>query len=131
MLDVHRSTCRGIIGSKYYGAESIRLGDFGASKTKPAICPNYDERDHILFSGSGRSLPQTSANGNGALMASCALKQPVRVMRRAGCSKFGPKSGINYDGLYYVIEWCYQKGKYYFELARKADSIPRFIKVMF
>lgn len=109
---VHRPTQAGISGSQNEGADSIILSggyeddkDFG----NVIIYTGHGGRD--LTSGK-QVTDQLLVRQNLALAKNCQTGLPVRVIRGANHkSKYSPKAGYRYDGLYRVEEYWQETGR--------------------
>ncbi|KAF5878453.1 putative ydg sra domain-containing protein [Botrytis fragariae] len=99
----HGAPQAGIVGDVEEGAYSIII-----SKHYEGF--DVDEGDTIEYSAPGAidstaKEPESTKHGVIVLKRSIVTKNPVRVLRTAGCAwKNGPAMGIRYDGLYRVIE---------------------------
>lgn len=109
---VHRPIQAGISGSGKDGANSIVISG--------GYEDDEDYGDIIVYTGQGgrsntskvQVADQTLTRGNKGLAVSCEKQLPVRVVRGADeNSKFAPKFGYRYDGLYYVTDYWHEKGK--------------------
>lgn len=109
---VHRPTQAGISGTEKDGADSIVVSG--------GYEDDEDSGDLIIYTGQGgrsegsklQVADQTLTRGNKALAISYEKQLPVRVIRGATKhSKFAPKSGYRYDGLFYVTDYWQEKGK--------------------
>ena len=116
---VHRPYQAGICGSKYEGAESIVLSG--------GYEDDIDNGDIIIYTGHGGNVPGKATQfqdqeldlQNKALALSSETQIPVRVIRGAKHkSKFSPKTGFQYAGLYRVTRWSEQTGKSGFKIFR-------------
>lgn len=112
---VHRPPMAGICGTAASGAESIVLAG--------GYVDDEDFGDEIVYTGAGGNDPaskrqtadQTLDGRNAALVTSCRLGLPVRVVRgrpRASILRDHPRvvyappeDGYRYDGLYLVTEY--------------------------
>jgi len=116
---IHLALIAGIDGNKTVGASSIVLNG------------GYDDRDfgdEIIYTGHGGIDPNTrkqianqsfESSGNRALIVSEIKGIPVRVTRGyKHKSKFKPKSGYQYGGLYYVTQHFSDKGINGYRLCR-------------
>lgn len=116
---VHRALQAGIVGRAAVGGESIVLsGGY------------VDDADHgstIIYTGDGGRDPNTGrqvadqefVGKNQALVTSCLLGLPVRVIRGAGHeSEHSPKSGYRFDGLFTVDSYWRSEGKHGFLVCR-------------
>lgn len=108
---VHRPTQAGISGSQKEGADSIIVSG--------GYEDDEDYGDIIIYTGhggrsqeSGKQVTnQELVRGNLALAESCKNGLPVRVIRGAyKKSKFAPKEGYRYDGLYRVEDYWKEVG---------------------
>ncbi|KAJ8070213.1 hypothetical protein OCU04_000599 [Sclerotinia nivalis] len=99
----HGSSQGGISGTTENGAYSIII-----SKHYEGF--DRDSGDTIQYSAPGAidstaKEPDSEKMGVKALERSIETRNPVRVLRNAGCEwKYGPAAGIRYDGLYRVIK---------------------------
>ncbi|TGO62908.1 hypothetical protein BCON_0016g00010 [Botryotinia convoluta] len=99
----HGAPQAGIVGDVEKGAYSIII-----SKHYEGF--DLDEGDTIEYSAPGAidstaKEPDSTKHGVIVLKRSIVTKNPVRVLRTAGCAwKNRPAMGIRYDGLYRVIE---------------------------
>ncbi|TGO15147.1 hypothetical protein BPAE_0590g00030 [Botrytis paeoniae] len=99
----HGAPQAGIVGDVEEGAYSIII-----SKHYEGF--DLDQGDTIEYSAPGAidstaKEPESTKHGVIVLKRSIVTKNPVRVLRTAGCAwKNGPAMGIRYDGLYRVIE---------------------------
>lgn len=128
---VHRPRQAGICGGKHEGAESIVLSG--------GYEDDLDNGDVITYTGHGGNVPGKATQfkdqeldlQNMALVVSCENQLPVRVVRGAKhSSKWSPKSGYRYAGLYRVFRWWEQRGKsgfkvYRFELRKIGSPAER------
>ncbi|MCC7024035.1 MAG: YDG/SRA domain-containing protein [Thermomicrobiales bacterium] len=128
---VHRPRQAGICGGKHEGAESIVLSG--------GYEDDLDNGDVIIYTGHGGNVPGKATQfkdqvldlQNMALVVSCEKRLPVRVVRGAKHnSKWSPKSGYRYGGLYRVFRWWEQRGKsgfkvYRFELRKIGSAAER------
>ncbi|KAK9503887.1 hypothetical protein O3M35_010353 [Rhynocoris fuscipes] len=146
---VHRPHVAGIHGRENHGAYSIVLSG--------GYEDDIDNGDEIIYTGSGgrdltgrrtagQSCDQTLTRLNKALALNCKAPldpingaeaedwrqgNPVRVVRNfrgAKHSKYAPKEGNRYDGLYKVVKYYPEKGKSGFlvwrYLLRRDDPSP-------
>jgi putative restriction endonuclease len=116
----HRRWGSGIDGNSNEGTSAIVLsGGYEDDK---------DEGDEIIYTGAGGNDPnsgkqisdQTWENpGNAGLLKSMNEGLPVRVIRGFNHnSKFSPKSGYSYAGLYSVVDAWQETGKSGFKICR-------------
>lgn len=108
---IHRPRQAGISGSQTEGADSIVVSG--------GYEDDEDFGDIIIYTGhGGRSnetgkqvVDQELIRGNLALATNCKNGLPVRVIRGAHKkSKFAPKEGYRYDGLFRVEEYWKERG---------------------
>lgn len=130
LAGVHRPPQAGISGSKGEGADSIVLSG--------GYEDDMDWGDVILYTGHGgrdyqtgqQVADQTLSQKNLALAVSRSKGLPVRVVRGAGSgSRFAPRTGYRYDGLYLVEDAFRARGRsghyvWRFRL-RKRDQVGR------
>ncbi|KAK5715265.1 hypothetical protein LTR17_016866 [Elasticomyces elasticus] len=93
----HEMHGAGIAGDKYSGAFSIVVS--GAYSDV-----DEDHGNYLYYSApqsSEHADPNTTKTST-ALEQSCRTRQPVRVIRSAGTSRWSPRCGFRYDGLYEV-----------------------------
>jgi hypothetical protein len=110
---LHRSTQRGIDGNGTDGSAAIVISD--------GFIDDYDNGDEILYTGEGGNDSRTGRQykdqsifsaGNAGLILSMKKKLPVRVIRSSKHnSRFAPKHGYKFDGIYYVKEYSVIRGK--------------------
>lgn len=109
---VHRPLIAGISGSEKEGADSIVLSG--------GYEDDEDLGDELVYTGhggrdaeSGRQVShQRLTRGNLALAHSSIEGLPVRVIRGANLnSKYGPRRGYRYDGLYMVDDYWQIEGR--------------------
>lgn len=109
---VHLPVRAGICGNALEGAASVVLSG--------GYEDDEDRGDVVVYTGqggrdaaSGRQVSnQTLVRGNGSLERSRVLGRPVRVVRGKGlCSRFAPKAGYRYDGLYRVAGSWKERGR--------------------
>jgi len=109
----HRNWAGGIDGNGSEGTSAIVLsGGYEDDK---------DLGDEIIYTGAGGNDPQTGKQvsdqtwdnrGNAGLLKSMNEGLPVRVIRGyKHKSKFSPKSGYTYAGLYSIVDAWEEKGK--------------------
>ncbi|KAL8785861.1 MAG: hypothetical protein Q9195_008456 [Heterodermia aff. obscurata] len=97
----HGAIQAGIAGSSQTGAYSIVVSDHYSGLDK-------DLGDTLFYSGSNSHSnedPKTPhvSFATKAMRASCAHRQPVRVIRSGKAEgKFAPRKGLRYDGLYSI-----------------------------
>ncbi len=108
---VHKPLQAGISGSGKEGADSIVLS--------AGYEDDEDYGDEIIYTGAGGNDPNTGRqvadqelkSTNLALAKSCLEGLPVRVVRGSQHkSKFSPKTGYRYCGLYRVEKYWHEKG---------------------
>ena len=117
---LHRSTVRGIDGNGIDGAAAIVMSG--------GYEDDYDIGTEILYTGEGGNDPSTgkqvahqswNSPGNAGLLISQKKNFPVRVIRGSNhISKFSPKSGYRYDGLFKVTKSEMVLGKSGFKICR-------------
>ena len=116
---VHKPIQAGISGSELEGADSIVVSG--------GYEDDEDLGDLIIYTGQGgrsegsklQVADQTLARGNKALAISFEKNLPVRVIRGATKhSKFAPKFGYRYDGIYFITDYWQEKGKSGFKIWR-------------
>lgn len=112
---IHRHPVRGIVGNIFDGAESIVLAN-------NKRYPNIFSKTRILYLGAGYKTVQTYRHGNGALVQSCFIKNPVRVLRKL------KRTELEYCGLYFVIGYIYLHNKFHFELHKNKNANPKWIQ---
>lgn len=116
---IHNETEAGIAGSKFIGSESI------------VVSGGYEDDEdfgsEIIYTGSGgrkkgeqiQTFDQVLNLKNLALARSCDEGYPVRVTRGYQAkSKYSPKTGYQYAGIYYVDDYWSEKGKSGFTIWR-------------
>jgi len=130
----HGAPVAGIYGQLEVGAFSIiSSGGSGYETT------DMDEGDVLHYSGSNGWKPDGAREAvltthTKVLMRSCESKQPVRVIRAKGASRWAPSVGFRYDGLYRVVEYELVKSRpkgseleeeyYRFKVVRCEDQEP-------
>jgi putative restriction endonuclease len=117
----HRRWGSGFDGNSNEGTSAIVLSGGGGYDDK-------DEGDEIIYTGAGgngtkpgkQTTDQTWENpGNAGLLKSMNEGLPVRVIRGyKNESKFSPKSGYSYAGLYSVVDAWEEIGKSGFKICR-------------
>ncbi|WP_051201377.1 YDG/SRA domain-containing protein [Christiangramia portivictoriae] len=117
---LHRSTVRGIDGNASDGAAAIVMSG--------GYEDDYDLGEEILYTGeggndtsSGKQVAhqQWDSPGNAGLLKSMKSNYPVRVIRGwKHNSKFSPKEGYKYDGLFYVTHAEMVIGKSGYKICR-------------
>ena len=115
---LHRTLQGGIDGNPKIGAGAIVLSG--------GYEDDFDDGHEIIYTGAGgqengkQVANQTWDNiGNASLRKSAAEGKPVRVIRGATHrSKFSPKSGYVYSGLYAIEQSWMEKGKSGFDVCR-------------
>lgn len=117
---LHRSTVRGIDGNGSDGAAAIVMSG--------GYEDDYDLGEEILYTGEGGNdassckqvaHQQWDSPGNAGLLKSLKFNYIVRVIRGwKHNSKFSPKEGYKYDGLYYVTHAEIVTGKSGFKICR-------------
>ena len=116
---VHRTLRGGIVGSEKHGAESIVLSG--------GYVDDADYGDVIIYTGqggrdanTGRQIEdQDFVGGNKALVTSCNLGLPVRVVRgNQHKGDYSPEHGYRYDGLFRVDSYWSELGKDGFRICR-------------
>jgi putative restriction endonuclease len=116
---VHRHTQAGISGGAKEGAESIVL--HGGYED------DVDLGAELIYTGEGgrdintgrQIADQQLIRGNAGLVKSCTENVPVRVIRGfKGDRRFSPASGYRYDGLFYVTDFWFEKGRAGFKICR-------------
>ncbi|XP_072402002.1 E3 ubiquitin-protein ligase UHRF1-like [Diabrotica undecimpunctata] len=148
-VGVHRLIVGGIHGSANIGAYSIVLSG--------GYEDDIDQGDEFIYTGSGgrdlsgnkrvnkQSMDQEFKRGNMALAVNCNAPLdkngaeatdwraglPVRVVRKGNPkinSKYSPKDGLRYDGIYKVVKYYPEKGEsgflVYRYLLRRDDPNP-------
>ena len=116
----HRKWGSGIDGNSKEGTSAIVLsGGYEDDK---------DEGDEIIYTGAGGNDPNTGKQiadqgwknpGNAGLLKNYDEGLPVRVIRGFNHkSKFSPKSGYSYAGLYSVVDAWEETGKSGFKICR-------------
>jgi hypothetical protein len=95
----HGSSVKYITHSPEHGAVSCILHG------GPDFSNNVDNGDEVLLGTSGtydgKSLPGRTL----AMLRRCEIGEPVRLLRSSSIiSKYAPKAGLRYDGLYKVVE---------------------------
>lgn len=147
---IHRPPVAGIAGTKATGCPSLVLGG--------GYEDDVDDGDVFTYTGAGgrdlsgnkrtaeQSFDQTLDKTNAAIAVNCDCKfddvnggeakdwrkgKPIRVCRGwkgAKHSKYAPKEGIRYDGIYKVVKYWPQKGKSGFSVwryeIRRDDESP-------
>lgn len=118
--ELHRSTVRGIDGNASDGAAAIVMSG--------GYEDDYDLGEEILYTGEGGNDPssgkqvahqQWNSPGNAGLLKSLKSNYPVRVIRGwKHNSKFSPKDGYKFDGLFYVTHAEIVTGKSGFKICR-------------
>jgi len=114
---IHRPPRAGIWGNRTEGACSIVLSG--------GYIDDIDQLDYILYTGEGGRDPKSKRQvkdqeyirGNKGLQISHEFNLPVRVIRDK-VTKYGPKEGLRYDGLYYVSDYERIRGKDGFFICR-------------
>lgn len=117
---LHRSTVRGIDGNSSDGAAAIVMSG--------GYEDDYDLGEEILYTGEGGNDNTTGkqiahqhwgSTGNAGLLKSLKSQNPVRVIRGwKHNSKFSPKEGYKFDGLYSVTHAEIVLGKSGFKICR-------------
>ncbi|MHA6281109.1 YDG/SRA domain-containing protein [Salinimicrobium sp. CAU 1759] len=117
---LHRSTVKGIDGNGKDGAAAIVLSG--------GYEDDYDLGDEILYTGEGGNDTSTgkqvahqswNSPGNAGLLLSFKNNYPVRVIRGSNHnSKFSPRAGYKYDGLFNIIKADMVLGKSGFKICR-------------
>ncbi|WP_111709153.1 YDG/SRA domain-containing protein [Lutibacter citreus] len=117
---IHLAPVAGIDGNPRVGAPSIVLNG--------GYVDDLDLGDEIIYTGHGGNDPSSKkqikdqswdATGNKALIVSEMQGLPIRVTRGfKHKSKFSPKEGYVYGGLYYVTDHFEEKGKNGFVICR-------------
>jgi putative restriction endonuclease len=120
--DVHREPQKGIWGAPSVGAYSIVLSG--------GYPDDVVDGDHIRYTGEGGQDPSTrvqvrnqtfEAQGNAALLRSCNMALPVRVVRKV-------EHGFRYEGLYIVDDAYHGRGQAGFQMCffelRRAEVDP-------
>lgn len=89
---------------------------------------DFDSGDEIIYTGAGGNDPRTrkqiedqtwTNRGNAGLLKSMNEGLPVRVIRGfSHKSKFSPKKGYTYAGLYSVVDAWEEKGKSGYKICR-------------
>jgi putative restriction endonuclease len=112
---VHQQTQAGIAGTRERGADSIVVSGGYADR---------DEGDVIYYTGHGgregrRHVRDQTFDevGNAALVTSQLRGTPVRVIRGKK-AEFGPESGYQYDGLFFVKKSWYEREEHGFKVCR-------------
>jgi len=116
----HRNWGAGIDGNGKEGTSAIVLSG--------GYEDDFDQGDEIVYTGAGGNDPNTRRQvedqswenrGNAGLLASMNQGLPVRVIRgNTHKSKFSPKTGYLYGGLYSVVEAWEETGKSGFKICR-------------
>lgn len=116
----HRSWGAGIDGNGKEGVAAIVLSG--------GYEDDYDLGDEILYTGAGGNNPDTGKQienqswenkGNAGLRISMDQGLPVRVIRGySHKSKFSPKTGYMYAGLYSVVDAWEETGKSGFKICK-------------
>jgi len=116
----HRSWGRGIDGNAKEGTSAIVLSG--------GYEDDLDNGEEIIYTGAGGNDPNTgkqiknqswNENGNAGLVKSMNEGLPVRVIRGyQHKSKFSPKNGYKYAGLYSVVDSWEEVGKSKFKICR-------------
>jgi hypothetical protein len=108
----HGASMKGIAGDAQLGTWSVVLSG-GAYEGLDS-----DGGDVIWYSGDGAHDNEDptrivhASNATQSLHTSLSTRNPVRVLRSAkGKTKFAPKAGIRYDGLYCVIATRHRKNE--------------------
>ncbi len=117
---LHRSTVRGIDGNASAGAAAIVISG--------GYEDDYDLGDEILYTGEGGNDSASGKQvghqrwdspGNAGLLNSMKSDYPVRVIRGwKHNSKFSPKEGYKYDGLFCVTDARIVIGKSGYKICR-------------
>ncbi|KAL3266946.1 hypothetical protein HHI36_011096 [Cryptolaemus montrouzieri] len=144
---IHRPLVAGIHGRSDEGAYSIVVSG--------GYEDDVDNGDEFEYTGAGgrdlsgnkrvngQTCNQELTNTNKALALNCKAKfnnvtgaesenwregKPVRVVRKAGKSKYAPDDGYRYDGIYKIVKYYPEKGKSGFivwkYLLRRDDPTP-------
>lgn len=119
-ISFHRNWGAGIDGNAKEGAAAIVLSG--------GYEDDVDFGDEIIYTGAGGNNPGTKKQvedqtwenkGNAALLTSMNKGLPVRVIRGfKHQSKFSPKKGYQYAGLYSVVDAWIVDGKNRFKICR-------------
>ncbi|QNE34936.1 HNH endonuclease [Leifsonia shinshuensis] len=117
---VHRPPMAGISGTRVEGADSIVVSG--------GYPDDEDHGEYIIYTGHGGRDPRThkqvadqSADdpGNAGLITSWVGGLPVRVSRGAhAASRFAPRQGYEYAGLYEVTSYWTERGRDGFVIQR-------------
>ncbi|MCM8568906.1 YDG/SRA domain-containing protein [Gramella jeungdoensis] len=117
---LHRSTVRGIDGNASDGAAAIVMSG--------GYEDDYDLGEEILYTGEGGNDPSSgkqvahqswNSPGNAGLLKSMKAQYPIRVIRGwKHNSKFSPKEGYKFDGLFYVTHAEIVTGKSGYKICR-------------
>ena len=103
---LHGSLQAGISGNPKTGSDAIVVSG--------GYIDDLDLGEAIIYTGQGGRDEQTGrqianqelVRGNAAIVTSCNLKIPIRVIRGSKSnSVFSPKNGYRYDGLYYCTRY--------------------------
>ena len=119
-VGLHRSTIKGIDGNGNDGAVAIVMSG--------GYEDDYDLGEEILYTGEGGNDSSTGKQiahqtwdspGNAGLLKSFESQYPIRVIRGwKHDSKFSPKEGYKYDGLFYISNAEMVIGKSGFKICR-------------
>ncbi len=103
---LHGSLQAGISGNQVTGSDAIVISG--------GYIDDLDLGEAIIYTGQGGRDEKTGrqvanqelVRGNAAIVTSCDLKIPIRVIRGSKSnSVFAPKEGYRYDGLYYCARY--------------------------